>query len=424
MTAILNPPAPALADPGSTPGFRGAPRDSGRPPAVTTSGGKPLRILSVLTYYHPHWTGLTAYAKRLAEGLAARGHEVTVLTSRHRTDLAEEETIEGVRVRRLPVASRLSRGVLMPSLPVRLWQEIARADVVQLHSPILEAPLVALYGRLLDRSVVFTHHGDLVMPAGGVNRFIERTVTSLMTRALAMSTRITVHSADYARHSAFLSPFAEKVDCIYPPASLPPPDRESIARWKRELGLEGRPLVGFAGRWVEEKGFDILLRAIPHVLAEMPAVQFLYAGAKPDYEDFMARCEPLLAPVRDRVTMLGLLTEPRKLADFYGMCDVFALPSRTDCFPSTQIEAILCGTPLVTADIPGAREVVAVTGMGVHAAALDPADLARGIVEVLRHRERYVRPPAEIRAVFDASVSVDRYEALLRRLAREGSVAA
>ena len=42
-----------------------------------------MRILSALTYYHPHWTGLTAHAVSIAEGLAARGHQVTVLTTRH-----------------------------------------------------------------------------------------------------------------------------------------------------------------------------------------------------------------------------------------------------------------------------------------------------------------------------------------------------
>ncbi|TEU08071.1 MAG: glycosyltransferase [Anaerolineales bacterium] len=46
------------------------------------------------------------------------------------------------------------------------------------------------------------------------------------------------------------------------------------------------------------------------------------------------------------------------------MCDVFALPSRTDCFPSVQIEAMMCGTPVVATNILGAREVVRVTGMG------------------------------------------------------------
>jgi len=219
-----------LRQTGDFPSPRGLRPAEGAPVAASDA---PMRILMVLTYYHPHWTGLTAYARRLAEGLADRGHSVTVLTSRHRADLPREETIRGVRVVRLPIVARLSRGVVMPSFPARLWKEMRDADVVQLPSPILEAPLIALYGKLLGRAVVFTHHGDLVMPAGLFNRIVERTVTALMVRALAMSTRITVHSCDYARHSRFLSPFSNKLDCVYPPAALPAPDRAAIARRKQ-----------------------------------------------------------------------------------------------------------------------------------------------------------------------------------------------
>ena len=381
-----------------------------------------MRILMALTYYHPHWTGLTAYAKRLAEGLARRGHTVTVLTSRHEPGLPLEETIAGVRVVRLPVAARLSRGVVMPSLPAALWRRMRESDVVQIHTPLPEAPLVTLYGRLLGRPVVFTHHGDVVMPAGAVNRVIEASVTSAMRQALRMATRITVHSGDYARNSRFLSPFLYKLDAIYPPSDLPAPNRSAAAAWRRELGLEKRPVVGFAGRWVEEKGFDYLLQAIPRVLADMPDTHFVYAG-EPNiaYEDFYRKCQPLLEPVREHVTMLGLITDPQKLANFYGLVDLFALPSRTDCFPSTQVEAVLSGTPLVTADIPGAREVVSVTKMGLLVPPRDPAAMARGILEVLANRDSYVRPPAEIASVFSLEKSVAEYESLLDRLAAGGA---
>lgn len=381
-----------------------------------------MRILMVLTYYHPHWTGLTAYAKRLAEGLARRGHAVTVLTSRHERELPLEETIAGVRVVRLPVAARLSRGVVMPSLPSVLWRRMRESDVVQIHTPLPEAPLVTLYGRMLGRPVVFTHHGDVVMPAGAVNRVIEASVTTAMRQALRMATRITVHSGDYARNSKFLSPFLYKLDAIYPPSDLPPPDRAAAAAWRQELGLEKRPVVGFAGRWVEEKGFDYLLQAIPRVRSVMPDAHFVYAG-EPNiaYEDFYRKCEPDLQPVRDHVTMLGLITEPRKLANFYGLVDLFALPSRTDCFPSTQVEAVLSGTPLVTADIPGAREVVQVTKMGLLVPPRDPAGMARGILEVLANRDDYVRPPEEIRQIFSLEKSVAEYESLLARLAAGGA---
>jgi glycosyltransferase involved in cell wall biosynthesis len=384
-------------------------------PSAASPGS--LRILMVLTYYHPHWTGLTAYAKRLAEGLAARGHSVTVLTSRHESSLQREETLRAVRVVRLPVMMRLSRGVVMPGFPAALWREVRQADLVQMHTPLLEAPLVALFCRMQHRPVVFTHHGDLVMPAGGFNRMVERVVTWLMTRALRMSTRITVHSADYGRNSPFLSPFLSKLDAIYPPSDLPAPDRAAAWAWRRELGLAGKKVVGFAGRWVEEKGFDYLLQAIPHVLEKTPDAHFVYAGQSNIlYEEFFKKTQPYLEPVRSHVTMLGLLIDPQKLANFYAMCDLFVVSSRTDCFPSTQVEAVLSGTPLVTTDIPGAREIVKVTGMGRLVPPRDPEGLARGIAEVLARREQFVKPNVEVRKIFDREKSVTEYEGLFRRL--------
>jgi glycosyltransferase involved in cell wall biosynthesis len=375
-----------------------------------------VKILMVLTFYHPHWTGLTAYAKRLAEALVRRGHEVTVLTSRHVEALPLEETIAGVRVERVPVVGRLSRGVVMPGFVPALWRRTREADLVQMHGPLLEAPFVAMAGRTLHVPTVFTNHGDLVMPAGAFNQLVERGVTAAMTWALGWTAWITTHSRDYAENSEFMRPFLEKLSWIYPPAEIPAPDRAAAARWKKELGLEGRPVAGFAGRWVEEKGFDFLLRAIPDVLAAMPDAHFVYAGADAHYERFYEKCRPLLDAVRPHVTMLGLITEPQKLANFYALCDAFVLPSRTDCFPSTQLESILCGTPLVSSDTPGAREVVRVTGMGVHVPLGDPPGLARGIVRVLRDPKSFVVAPERVRAIFDVDQCAAEYETLFREL--------
>lgn len=384
---------------------------------VAVPRGRRLRVLMVLTYYHPHWTGLTAYARRLAEGLVRRGHTVTVMTSRHRTDLPREEIVAGVRVVRLPVSGKVSRGVLMPSFPFVLWRLMRESDIVQLHSPILEAPLVTFLGRLLRRPVVFTHHGDLTMPAGALNQAIQRIVTTLMNRALRQSARVVAYSRDYAENSAFLRPSLEKLDAILPPVVLPEPDPAEAAAWRSSLGLEGRRLIGFAGRWVEEKGFDYLLRAIPDVVRSRPEAHFLYAGeTEMGYEDFFSRCAAEFDRVRQHVSMLGLVLDPRKLANFYAMLDVFVLPSRTDCLALVQVEAMLSGTPVVVSDIPGARVVVAMTGMGVRVAPRDPEALARGILEVVDHRETYIRPREEISRLFDADRCALEYENVFSRL--------
>ena len=65
-----------------------------------------MRILTVLTYYRPHTSGLTIFAERLAKALVRRGHQVTVLTSQFDPATAREEVVDGVRVVRVPVAAR------------------------------------------------------------------------------------------------------------------------------------------------------------------------------------------------------------------------------------------------------------------------------------------------------------------------------
>jgi glycosyltransferase involved in cell wall biosynthesis len=71
-----------------------------------------MKILFILTYYYPHWTGLTQYAKRLAEGLAKQGYRITVLTTQHELSLKTNERIAGVSVLRKPVLFRFSRTLI------------------------------------------------------------------------------------------------------------------------------------------------------------------------------------------------------------------------------------------------------------------------------------------------------------------------
>jgi glycosyltransferase involved in cell wall biosynthesis len=380
-----------------------------------------MRLLTILTFYHPHWTGLTAIAKSIAEGLAERGHSVTVLTTRHRPDLPREEVLNGVRIVRLQPVGRFSRGLIAPSFPAAVARLIRGHDVVQIHTPLMECVLVATLCRLYKRPLLMTHQGDLVMPAGVGNQAIQRLGVAMLRETERLATAISAHSSDYVSHSSFLRPFADKIVPIYPPVEIPQPRRDAAASWRRELGLEARQLIGFAGRFVEEKGFDYLLQALPMLLDSDRDVQLVYAGEhQVAYEDFYERCRPLVEACGDRLTLVGLLLDRQGLANFYAMCDVFSVPSRTDMFATVQVEAMLCGTPVVATDIPGAREPVRVTGMGLLVEPRNPRALAEGLTSVLRNRERYLRSRDEIRAAFDPVRSIDAYESVLASLASTG----
>ena len=115
-----------------------------------------MKILTVLTYYRPHTSGLTIYAERLACAFVKRGHQVTVMTTQYEPSLPREETMHGVKIVRVPVAARISKGVIAPTFGFVATKLVATHDVVQMHLPQFDAPGVALRGRLLRKPAVLT----------------------------------------------------------------------------------------------------------------------------------------------------------------------------------------------------------------------------------------------------------------------------
>lgn len=376
-----------------------------------------LKILVVLTYYSPHWTGLTAHAVRVAEGLAARGAQVTVLTVRHQPDLAREEIINGVRVIRLQPLSRFSRGMITPAFPYAAAQLIAQNDVVQIHTPLPEAPMVGLLARLQNKPMLMTHHGDLVFPPGLFNQTMQTVGYYVLLMAGKLAGAVTSYSRDYAEHSKLLSHFKNKLAYIFPPVEIPEPDMNAAEVWKRELGLQDKTLVGFAGRWVQEKGFDYLLQAFPYIREKIPNAHLIYAGEpRVVYDDFYQECLPYIEPIKEHLTLVGLIRDPQQMANFYAMGDVFAQPSRTDMLGLVQLEAMLCGTPVVVSDIPGARVVVRETGFGKLTPPRDPRALANTIVEVLANVDAH-RPTRErVLKHFSPDKSLSQYQDVLEKL--------
>jgi glycosyltransferase involved in cell wall biosynthesis/ubiquinone/menaquinone biosynthesis C-methylase UbiE len=376
-----------------------------------------IKLLTILTYYAPHWTGLTAHAVQVAEGLAARGIDVTVLTVRHSPELKRDEVVNGVRVFRLRPVARFSRGLITPTL---LWAApllINKHDVVQIHTPLPEGPMIASWCRLLRRPLLMTHHGDLVMPPGFFNQVLQNVGYYVLLATGTMANAVTSYSRDYAQHSPLLRHFASKLMCIYPPVELPVPDVHAARAWRRELGLEGELLIGFAGRWVEEKGFDYLLQALPLVRKNFPRAHIIFAGDDHVvYDNFHKQCLPYIEPVRGQFTNLGLIRDPQKMANFYALCDLFVQPSRTDMLGLTQVEAMLSGTPVVASDIPGARVAVKETGFGKLSTAGQPGALADAICQVIQNREQY-RPTREsVRQIFNTEKSLNQYQTLLESL--------
>ncbi|WP_322823315.1 glycosyltransferase family 4 protein [Chloroflexus sp.] len=378
-----------------------------------------MRILCALTYYRPYTSGLTIYVERLARGLARRGHQVTVLTSQYDPSLPKLEWLDGVRVVRAPVLARISKGVLMPTFGWLATRLALEHDAMSLHLPQFDAPGLALRGRLLKQPVVLTYHSDLKLPPGMLNRVANRVVDVANQAAAALATRIVAYTQDFADHSPYLRRWRTKVTIIPPPVEVAGVPESEIDAFRRRWNLQG-PVIGMAARLAAEKGVEVLLAALPRILAVYPTARVLFAGPHEHVlgeEAYARRLAPLFAQFRDHWTFLGTLA-PREMAAFFPNLDVLVVPSlnSTETFGLVQVEAMLCGTPTVASNLPGVRQPPLMTGMGKVVPIGDATALAEAILEIIGNRAAYVRPREEIAALFSTERTVIEYENLFRQL--------
>lgn len=384
-----------------------------------------MKVLIVLTYYRPHISGLTIYAERIARALAKRGHQVTVLTSQFDPRLSLEEICDGVRVIRVPVLARLSKGVLMPSLGRLASKLVKENDVIQLHLPQFDAAGVALRGRLHKKPTVITYHCDLELPPGLFNRIANLAVLAMNELAALFTHGIVTYTEDYANHSSYTRRHMQKVKIIPPPVVLPAITEDEKTAFRTEHNLKDqRPVIGMAARLATEKGVEVLLKAMPEVLKRHPNALFQFVGPYKNIigeEQYFKRLEPEFRKYEasGNWQFLGSMS-PAQMSAFYANLDLLVVPSlnSTEAFGLVQIEAMMNGVRCITSNLPGVRQPVKIHNMGAIFPIGDAGELARQILEMLDHPE-YLQQANKDFIVYEPDKVAAQYEELFSEIDTE-----
>jgi rhamnosyl/mannosyltransferase len=228
-----------------------------------------------------------------------------------------------------------------------------------------------------------------------------------------------VSSPALAEHASALAPYKERIRVVpfaINPAEWTPTaaDRERIAE---SHARAGGPFVLFAGRHVAYKGVDVLLRALQRI-----PVHAVIAGDGPK----RAEWEALAATLRltDRVTFVGDVPAA-SLRTLMQSCAALVLPSvtRAEAFGYVQLEAMACGRPVISTDVPsGVSWVNQHERTGLIVRAGDSDALAGAIVRILDDSALRTRMGEAARERVDREFSMTRLRERLSELYEDAGV--
>jgi glycosyltransferase involved in cell wall biosynthesis len=348
-----------------------------------------IAVLHVGKFYPPAPGGMERVVQLLCEGeQATTDSRVLVANTGFGTI---RERWRGVHVTRASSIGAIGSVGVCPTFPL----ELARAgrDLTVIHEP---NPLALVSDWVTARKgpLVVWFHSEVIRPRWKY-RLLYR---PFLRRVLRRASRIVVSSPALAEHAEELQDFRDK--CVVIPFGI------DIARLARTPAVDAEiakisktysgPRALFVGRLVPYKGVDYLVRAMASVDATA-----LIVGDGPQRREL----EALAAEVGSagRVHFLGHLTDDEVVAHLHA-CDILVLPSvtRAETFGVVQLEAMACGKPVLSTNLP--TGVPWVNRGGETGLVVEPADvpaLAAALASLtqdagLRHR---LGEAARVRAV-------------------------
>ena len=398
-----------------------------------------MKILHVLDHSLPLHSGYTFRTAAILTEQRRRGWETVHLTSpKQGASEALTEQAGGFEFHRTPYSpgwlSRVPMG--WPLDEMRATESAltdlarqTRPDVLHAHSPALNAWPALRVGRRLGIPVVYEVRAfwedaavDLgTSSEGGIRyRLTRQLETSALRRVDAVTTICEGLRADIVARGVP----ADRVTVI--PNAVDTRRFQLITRKDEallgELGLQGCEVIGFCGSFYAYEGLELLIDALPSMVAARPTIKVLLVGGGPQEQALRAQVERM--GLNDRVVFTGRVPNAQ-IDRYYSLIDVLAYPRHrirlTDLVtPLKPLEAMAQGRLLVTSDIGGHRELIEHGRTGMLFAPDDATSLAQAVLRLLGDPELQRALIAQGRAFVETQrnwpASVARYDAVYARL--------
>ncbi len=367
-----------------------------------------MRILHILDHSIPLHSGYTFRTRSILREQQALGWKTFHLTgTKQGASPTLEEDIDGLHFYRTPKSTGLAASLpvlnqkaVIDSLEKRLNEIIPqiKPDVLHAHSPSLNAVAALRAGKKFGIPVVYEVRAfweDAAVDHGttaedGVRYKLTR---ALETYALKKADAVTCICEGLRQDIVARGIPADKVTVIPNAVDI---DKFAVGGvadldLKASLGLADKRLIGFIGSFYAYEGLNILLQAVPAMLARLPDLRVLMVGGGPQDTQLRKLAKDL--GIEQQVVFTGRVPHDQ-VQRYYDLLDVMVYPRLSMrvtnlVTPLKPLEAMAQGRVLAASDVGGHLEMIEHGKTGVLFKADDPASLAERVGDLLAAREQW-----------------------------------
>ncbi len=308
-----------------------------------------MHVLICVAYYYPHEGGFSVNVRELARRLTSRGYSIIILTC-NTDNMPDYEVSEGVSVYRLPCWHLLGGTYPIPKPSKLLWKVIrGHYDMVHTQTRFF---IVSLLGLIIARvkriPLVHTERGTRHTALQNrvidmVSRIYDHTIGTLIMKSAKVNTGVSLAACRFAEHLG-----ARQTVVVYNGV-----DADGISLQRKDSEYK---VIAYVGRLIWAKGVQDLISAFAIIAKERSAVELWVIG-EGNYRDDLESLAHNMSLDGSKVAFMGDCPHER-IAGILAGADMFVNPSYSEGLPTSVMEAMAVGLPVVATDVGGTRELI------------------------------------------------------------------
>jgi glycosyltransferase involved in cell wall biosynthesis len=345
-----------------------------------------MRIAYLTPYYYPSVGGIERFCEGIATRMAQADNEVHIITQTIK-DEKDNEEVNGIKIHRIKPIFRYSKSLITPNIKQKI-KEISPA-IIHIQGP---APgMEDFVAKDTGTKIIMTCHTDLTLNDTVIYKTLATLYrTFVFPRVVSKLDGIVLLSEVFKYHSAFSKLFTkipqDKISIIPNAVDLEifSPGNKTKMEYKKDLNIDSKFFGTFVASMEPKhtyKGVEYLLHAISLIKDDVD-ITFSLVGEGELKQRYIEIANAL--GISDRVRFPGHGNN-EILVKHYRAADIFALPSTSTAETQgiVMIEAMGCGTPVITTKIHGPMEMVYEGYNGYVVNPRDSEDLAKAIKKIL-----------------------------------------